>query len=182
MADGISVQAEGEGRELKLVVEVTDDKFAGKQANFQLTQRVRVKRSSPVHRSRELAGRKLALRMGRQEIEFPPLPGDIFTYEGEDIDVELRGVLEIDDGVFFDTKVDLGLERLASLPPRGKAATDAKSVHSPGECTDLWSSTALARGGSEASRSSSSEISVSKNTPSSISSMPRRAMSICSPW
>jgi hypothetical protein len=42
-------------------------------------------------------------------------------------------VLEIDDGVFFDTKVDLGLERLASLPPRGKAATDAKEVHSPGD-------------------------------------------------
>lgn len=133
MTDGISARVEGEGRELKLVVEVEDGKFAGKSAEFQVLQRVRVKKSSPVHKARELGSREFRLRHGRQEVELPALPREAFTYQGEDIDLELRGVLEIDDGIIFDTSIELGLDRLASLPPRGKAAADAKSVHSPGD-------------------------------------------------
>jgi hypothetical protein len=135
--EGISTRVEGEGRELRLVVEVTDDKFDGKQANFCVNQRVRVKKSSPVHSSRALGEREFRLRRGRQEIEFPALPREAYTYQGIDIDIELQGVLKIDDGIFFDTAIGLGLERLASLPPRGKAAADAKSVHSPGDDFDF---------------------------------------------
>jgi hypothetical protein len=131
MADGISARVEGEGRELRLVVDVTEPDLAGKKATFKLVQHVKVKRSSPVHKSRVLSERDLNLRAGRQDFELPALPRDAYTYQGEDIDIALRGILEVDDGVFFDTELSLELDRLASLPPRGKAAADHKDVHSP---------------------------------------------------
>jgi hypothetical protein len=131
VAEGISARVEGEGRELRLLVDVTDSGLAGKQATFSLVQHVKVKRSSPVHKARTLGEREFTLRQGRQEFELPALPRDAYTYQGQDIDISLRGMLEIDDGVFFDTELTLELDRLAALPPRGKAAASHKEVHSP---------------------------------------------------
>jgi hypothetical protein len=137
MADGISARVEGEGRDLRLVVEVSDDKLVGKKADFSLVQHVKVKRSSPVHKARTLGTRSFTLRMGRQEFELPELPRDAWCYQGKDIDISLRGMLEVDDGVFFDTELSLELDRLAALPPRTKAATDDKEVHSPRDTFDF---------------------------------------------
>jgi hypothetical protein len=137
MADGITARVEGEGRELRLVVDVTEEKLAGKKAEFRLVQHVKVKRSSPVHKSRALGEREFTLRPGRQEFELPALPRDAYTYQGEDIDIALRGILEVDDGVFFDTELSLELDRLAALPPRARAAADNKEVHSPKDTFDF---------------------------------------------
>src|SRR5688572_20937607 len=128
MADGISARLDRCGDGLRLKVDVQDPKFAGKTARFEVEQRVRVKRSSPVHKSRQLAGFDLQLRHGEQELRIKELDRTAFAYTGEDIDIELKGKLEIDDGVVFDTEIDVGLESHEPLPLRQKAAGDHKAV------------------------------------------------------
>lgn len=138
MADGISTRIERGDAGLRLVIDVEDEGFAGKSATFELRQRVKVKRSSPVHKSRTLATRQLQLRQGRQEILLPELPRDAFAYTGSDIDVELVGELEIDDGLIFDTEIEIGLGRESRLPERQPAHPDHKSVHSPRDSFDFF--------------------------------------------
>lgn len=137
MADGISARVERGEDGLRLRLQVHDPKFAGKSARFEIEQRVRVKRSSPVHKSRRLAGIDLQLRHGEQELRLGDLDREAFAYTGEDIDIELKGQLEIDDGVIFDTEIDVGLESHEPLPPRQKAGANHKAVHSPRDSFDF---------------------------------------------
>ncbi len=138
MADGITATVTGGEQGLHLSVRVDDPDLVGKQATFTVEQRVRCKVSSPVHKARSISSREFRLQAGIQGYDLPPLPRDVFTYSGEKIDIELNGRLEVDDGVFFDTKIEVGIVAQAPLPPRQKAPADAKSVHSPGDSFNFF--------------------------------------------
>jgi hypothetical protein len=123
---------------LRLHLQVNDAELAGKQARFSVVQRFRCKVDSPVHKSRILSGHEITLRPGEQELALGRVPADVFCYVGEKLDIELGGRLEIDDGVFFDTKLDVAIAPSPTLPPRRKGPADAKSVHSPGDDFDFF--------------------------------------------
>ena len=138
MADGViaTVSNGEEGLSLRLLVK--DPDLAGKQAKFTVVQRFRCKVDSPVHKSRLLAEHELSLRTGLQEIALGRVPADVFCYEGQKLAIELGGRLEVDDGVFFDTKLDVAITPVSTLPPRRKRAGDAKEVHSPSDHFDFF--------------------------------------------
>ena len=138
MADGVVATVSTGAEGLRLRLQVQDPDLAGKQATFTVVQRFRCKVDSPVHKSRVLSEHQLVLRAGEQELELGRVPRDVFCYVGEKLDIELGGRLEIDDGVFFDTKLEVGITPSSSLPPRRKRAADAKSVHSPGDDFDFF--------------------------------------------
>ena len=138
MADGITATVTGGEEGLRLLVHVQDADLAGKEASFTVSQRVRCKVSSPVHKSRQLVERRFQLRAGSQSIELGKLPPDVYTYQGEKIDIELTGHLELDDGIFFDTELDLAIPTPGALPPRRRPAADARSVHSPSDDFDFF--------------------------------------------
>jgi len=138
MADGISATVNSGGEGLQLTVRVDDPDLAGKSATFSVVQQVRCKVDSPVHKSRTLLEHEFQLRAGEQQLALGALPPEIFAYQGQKIDIELVGRLEIDDGVFFDTKVQVGIAPVSTLPPRRKGPADAKSVHSPGDEFDFF--------------------------------------------
>lgn len=138
MADGVvaTVGSGPEGLNLRLLVQ--DEDLAGKVARFTVVQRFRCKVDSPVHKSRLLSEHEITLRAGEQDIALGRVPGDVFCYEGQKLDIELGGRLEIDDGVFFDTKLDVAITPVSTLPPRRKGAANAKDVHSPGDTFDFF--------------------------------------------
>jgi hypothetical protein len=138
MADGVvaTVSTGPDGLGLRLRVE--DPDLAGKQAKFTVVQRFRCKVDSPVHKSRLLSEHEITLRAGEQQLALGRVPADVFCYSGEKLEIELGGRLEIDDGVFFDTKLDVAITPVATLPPRRKRAADAKEVHSPSDHFDFF--------------------------------------------
>ena len=114
-----------------LQVWVRDPDLVGKRAKLTVMQRAKVKRSSPVHHERALFERDITLANGQHRIELGDRLDDAFVYVGEDLDLELTGTLKVDDGVIFDTSVDIDLAGVCRLPPRIAAKEASKAVHSP---------------------------------------------------
>lgn len=131
MADGLVATVSTGQDGLSLRLQVQDPDLAGKKAKFSVVQRFRCKVDSPVHRSRVLSEHEITLRSGEQDHALGQVPADVFCYVGEKLDIELGGRLEVDDSVFFDTKLDVAITPPASLPARRKGSADSKSVHSP---------------------------------------------------
>jgi len=131
MADGVIAKVTNgdEGLSLRLLVQDAD--LAGKRATFKVVQRFRCKIDNGVDKSRPLFEHDLVLHPGVQDIALGKLPGDLYCYKGEKLDIELSGRLTIDDGLVFDTSIDVGIAPVTSLPPRRKGPADAKSVYSP---------------------------------------------------
>jgi hypothetical protein len=138
MAEGVVATVSNGPDGLVLRLAVHDPDLAGKQAKFTVVQRFRCKVDSPVHKSRLLSEHEVRLGPGEQEIALGRVPADVFCYEGNKLDIELGGRLEIDDGVFFDTRLDVAITPVSTLPPRRKGAADAKEVHSPGDSFDFF--------------------------------------------
>lgn len=109
MADGVVATVSTGEEGLRLRLQIQDPDLAGKRATFSVVQRFRCKVDSPVHKSRVLSEHKLVLRAGEQELALGRVPPEVFCYVGEKLDIELGGRLEIDDGMFFDTKLDVGI-------------------------------------------------------------------------
>jgi len=129
MAEGVVATVSVDGGELRLRLQVLDAGLAGKEAKFTVVQRFRCKVDSPVHKSRVLSEHEIRLQAGEQELALGRLPPELFCYVGEKLDIELGGRLQIDDGVFFDTKMEVAIAAASPLPPRRKGPADSKSVH-----------------------------------------------------
>jgi hypothetical protein len=138
MAEGVVATVSVDGGELRLRLQVLDAGLAGKEAKFTVVQRFRCKVDSPVHKSRVLSEHEIRLHAGEQELALGRLPPELFCYVGEKLDIELGGRLQIDDGVFFDTKMEVAIAAASPLPPRRKGPADSKSVHSPGDEFDFF--------------------------------------------
>lgn len=124
-----SVQREGElGCVVQLVV--TEPGLAGKSGTLKVEQLAHVKRSSPVHARKTLAEKRFQLAYGLNRIPIGNVVEELFTYTGNKLDLKLTAHIEIDDGVIFDTELELDLGQACRLPAR-KAVPDHAGVHSP---------------------------------------------------
>ena len=126
-----SRQATRDASGCALQVWVRDPDLVGKRARLVVMQRAKVKRSSPVHREKTLFERDLVLGHGQNRIELGDVLDGAFVYVGENLDLELTGRLKVDDGLLFDTSVDIDLSRVCRLPPRSAAKEASRAVHSP---------------------------------------------------
>ena len=138
MSDKLEVVATRDAGGCTLQVWVRDPDLVGKRAHLRILQRARVKRSSPVHHEKVLLERDLELGHGQNRVELGTMLDDAFVYVGENLDLELTGTLKVDDGVLFDTSVDIDLGRVCRLPPRSVAKDAAKAVHSPRDRFDFF--------------------------------------------
>lgn len=124
-----AVTREAEGCTVQVFVR--DPKLAGKVATLTVEHHAKVKRSSPKHATRPLGTRKLTLAAGQNRIALGDMLDGVFAYRGSKLDIELRAKLVVDDGILFDTRVDVDLSPACQLPPRKAVPDDARSVHSP---------------------------------------------------
>jgi hypothetical protein len=108
-----------------------DPDLAGKQACLRVVLDAKVKRSSPVHRNKVLIEQKFALQPGQNRIACGDTLDAYFIYRGHKLDLELKARIEIDDGLIFDTTIELDLAPVCRLPPRTEAPQDHAGVHSP---------------------------------------------------
>ena len=109
---------------------VRDPALAGKRGSLKIEQNAKVKRSSPVHKSVVLAEEAFTLQPGQNLLRLGKVLDAVFAYRGAKLDLELKARIEIDDGVIFDTKLELDLTSHCLLPER-TAVPDHKGVHSP---------------------------------------------------
>ncbi len=131
MSDAIqaSVLREPSGCVVQLWVFEPD--LVGKSGTLKIEQVAHVKRSSPVHKRRTLAERKFTLTHGLNRIALGDVLRDAFVYRGKKLDLKLTAHIEIDDGVIFDTELELDLAGACRLPPRAEVPAEPASVHSP---------------------------------------------------
>ena len=124
-----SVHREGEnGCVVQLVV--TEPDLAGKSGTLKVEQVAHVKRSSPVHARKTLAEKRFTLAYGLNRVPIGDVVEELFTYTGNKLDLKLTAHVEIDDGLIFDTKLQLDLGQACRFPPR-RAVPDHGSIHSP---------------------------------------------------
>src|SRR5687768_13678876 len=109
---------------------VRDPAMVGKNGVLKIEQHAKVKRSSPVHKSQLLAEEKFVLKPGQNLLRLGDLLDAVFAYSGHKLDLELKARIEIDDGVIFDTKLEVDLTHACRLPARAQVP-DHRGVHSP---------------------------------------------------
>lgn len=131
MSERIRVRTERGQEGVVAVVTPLDPSVAGRAAELRLVQRAKVKRSNPVHKERTLLAQKFVLSSGPSRIDLGSRLDEVFAYRGEELDLELKIELEIDDGFFFDTEIEHDLSAYGRLPARLAPPLQAKDVHSP---------------------------------------------------
>lgn len=112
---------------------VHDAKLHGVFAKLDVKHRAHVKRGSPVHHEYPVITRRVTLQQGENRIALGDALDKRFAYIGEQLDLRLVATLELDDGVLFDTKVELDLGPGCRLAPRTAKVAQGKSVHSPSD-------------------------------------------------
>jgi hypothetical protein len=105
--------------------------LVGKKAKLSIEKHARVKRSSPVHKHEVLAERSFELASGQNRLALGDALDHAFPYSGSKLDLELKAKVEIDDGVIFDTTVELDVASVCTLPARSEVPAEHRSVHSP---------------------------------------------------
>lgn len=109
MSDGVSIdiQTKGEGADALRVCRVElDPKHAGRDVTFEILRHAEVKDSSPVHETQTLFKHGFKARAGAvEEFEITGLSEDMYSYEGEQVHVQLQVRVVVDDGYIFDTTV-----------------------------------------------------------------------------
>ena len=110
---------------------VRDPDLVGKSGVLNVMLHAKVKRSSPVHKERSLAERRFTLTAGQNRFALGEALDECFLYRGHHLDLLPSAKIEIDDGMIFDTKLELDLGPVSRLPARTEAAKDHASVHSP---------------------------------------------------
>lgn len=125
------------GECIECTIRVADPALIGRKASLVIEQRVTVKDSRPVNGSRRLLRRPLVLSSRETKLELDPDGFSAYTYRGEKIDVELHTILEVDDGILFDTKLTERQELELGWKPN--VASDAANLIEP---EDLFQFTA----------------------------------------
>lgn len=131
MSDKIQATAQREADGCVVQLWVRDPDLVGKSGVLKAVLDATVKRGSPVHKQEVLAERRFTLTAGQNRIAFGEVLDEVFGYRGQKLDLVLSAKIEIDDGLIFDTKLDVDLGALCRLPPRNGKAQDGAGVHSP---------------------------------------------------
>jgi hypothetical protein len=138
MSVRIQIRIEGEGGATWLVVETHDRDFIGKQVELRLLQIAQVKRSNPVHKRNVLLSRRFTLAAAPSRFALEGALDPLFAYRGEDLDLQLKVELEVDDGILFDTDIERELRFPERLPPREAVPAQHRDVHSPKDRFDFF--------------------------------------------
>lgn len=138
MAKGLELRIVPLGDGMGLRLEVHDEDLVGKRAEIRLLRIAEVKRSSGVDKRETLHAGHALLRRGVQDMELRLTRSDLFHYAGEQLHLRLLAQAEVDDGLLFDTEVELDARQLGRLPPRSKPKAPGKEVHSPSDRFRFW--------------------------------------------
>ncbi len=131
MSDAIQLSVTREANGCVVQVWVRDPALVGKPATLKIERRAVVKRSSPVHKEDVLVEQKFVLASGQNRIPLGDALGDGFSYTGGKLDLLLKAKIEIDDGLIFDTKLEIDVTSVCTLPPRAAVPAEHAAVHSP---------------------------------------------------
>ena len=138
MSERIHIRIESEGEAPWLVVETRDPDIVGKAAKLRLLHFARVKRKNAVHTQKLLLSRKFDLGAAPSRFALEGALDELFAYRGEDLDLQLKAELEVDDGLIFDTDIERELPFPERLPPRAAVPAQHKEVHSPKDRFDFF--------------------------------------------
>ncbi len=105
-------------------IDILSEDSMGCDATFVLRQRVCVKDSSPVHDSKTLYRHSFHTTDRSLTLTFPINRFSGFSYAGSQIDIEYEGFLEIDDGIFVDTKVSRAVTHQVLRKPKVRGNTE----------------------------------------------------------
>jgi hypothetical protein len=131
MSEAVQATVERDAQGCCVQLWVRDPDLVGKSGVLKVELNASVKRSSPVHRREVLAEHRFTLAAGQNRIALGDALDPVFAYRGHQLDLLLQASIEIDDGVIFDTEIELDLAPVCRLPPRGEAPKDHAGVHSP---------------------------------------------------
>ncbi len=102
----------------------------GHDAVFSLRLRVDVKRSSGVDATEPVFEQSIKVTATQLRVPIANVPAQIYRYQGSSIDIELVARLRVDDGVIFDTTLEVPLD--APLrSPQGDASKAATWIEPP---------------------------------------------------
>lgn len=131
MSDAIQATVEREAQGCVVQLWVRDPDLVGKSGKLTIELNAKVKRGSPVHKREVLATHRFELVAGQNRVPLGDVLEPVFAYRGHQLDLELGAKIEIDDGLIFDTEIELDLTTACRLPARGEAPKDHAGVHSP---------------------------------------------------
>lgn len=108
----------------------------GRKVTFSLVRKVAVQDDRPVDEELTLFQRSFVAGQRAEEVfDLPALARENYTYEGEHIHIQLLVRVVVDDGYFWDTTVDKGIQAELFATPR--ASSEAKSIVDPEDHFDL---------------------------------------------
>lgn len=133
MSERFKVTAVRDADGCAVLVHVFDPELQGVFSRLVVTHRAHVKRGSPVHHEIPLVTRRVTLQPGENRIALGDALDKAYGYVGDKLDLRLTAKLTINDGVIFNTDVDIDLSDVCRLTPRTARQAQAKSVHSPSD-------------------------------------------------
>ena len=131
MNDKVQATVNNDSNGCEVQLWVRDPDLVGKKAKLKIQHHAKVKRSDPVHASTVLAERDFTLAPGQNRVPLGDILDGVFAYRGEKLDLEVKANIEIDDGLIFDTKLDLDLSSNCPMPERSAVPGEHRDVHSP---------------------------------------------------
>ena len=125
----------GPGPSVRCIVEVGKASLHGHPAELRIVRKVTVKDNRPVHASEVVFRAAIGRLTARNVVEVPRDKLLLYSYEGQQIGIEVVSELEIDDGVVFDTTIRQREEMLLGLKPA--ISNDAKGIVDPKDIFDF---------------------------------------------
>jgi hypothetical protein len=127
---------------LTVSISVNNPDLIGKSASFTITQLVHVKKKNPREGMRHDGIRTVfthSFTIHEQEIKIPIDDQSLlgFDYSGTKIDIELHCKLTVEDGLFFDTKVEKPFSHRLLRKP--EVSNDAEWAVEPEDNFDFFS-------------------------------------------
>jgi hypothetical protein len=117
-------------------VDCADNSLMGHEAKLTITANATVLDSRPVNSKKKLFTKEFRLTSTSQSIAVPRKELHVYTYRGNEINIDLEAELRIDDGVMFDTKVKQ--EFVVEGPLRQGAHACAKHLVEPKDAYRFW--------------------------------------------
>lgn len=120
----LKIDVERDGDTVRLRVRARDRELHGHRATLSLVQHVVVNDSRAVNGEREL--RQVSFVVTEEFVhEIPAHSFEVFTYSGEQIDVEVHAKVVVDDGILWDTTLSREVvHRLGRKPDVGGDANE----------------------------------------------------------
>jgi hypothetical protein len=119
----------GSSSDIILEISVHDPSLIGRSATLTIARHVKVKQTRPVNKDDKIE-RSFVLRQNKIQIPVSRKHLQLFSYEGEKIDVSVNVTLTVDTGFLFDTKIGIDAN-MGFLPRKPVPGGDAQAVIEP---------------------------------------------------